>query len=95
MTINVRLFAMLREHAGWRLRPFDVAAGTTVGEAWRAVADAAPGLAAYESVVRFARNGRYAEANDRASRGDELAVIPPVAGGGAEAYRRSSCLRRR
>ena len=87
MTVNVRLFAMLREQAGWRVRPFEVATGSTVDEVWRAVAAAAPGLARYASVVRFARNGRYAEANDVVSKGDELAVIPPFAGGGA-GYRR-------
>lgn len=87
MTINVRLFAMLRERAGWRVRSFEVATGSTVDEVWRAVAAAAPGLAGYASVVRFARNGRYAEANDVVANGDELAVIPPVAGGGA-GYRR-------
>ena len=81
MTINVRLFAMLRERAGWRLRSFDVAAGTTVDQAWQVVAGAAPALTDYRSVVRFARNGHYADPADVLDDGDELALIPPVAGG--------------
>jgi len=87
LTIKVRLFAMLREQAGWRVRLFDVANGASIDEAWQAVASAAPVLAAYRSVVRFARNGRYAEPSEALVDGDELAVIPPVAGGG-RGYRR-------
>jgi MoaE-MoaD fusion protein len=87
LTISVRLFAMLRERAGWRLQSFDVAAGTTVDQAWQVVAGTAPALAAYRSVVRFARNGQYADPADVLNEGDELALIPPVAGG-AEALRR-------
>jgi molybdopterin synthase catalytic subunit len=83
LTISVRLFAMLREQAGWRTRSFDVASGTTVDQAWQAVTSAAPGLAAYRSVVRFARNGHYADPADVLADGDELALIPPVAGGAA------------
>jgi molybdopterin synthase catalytic subunit len=87
VTIHVRLFAMLRERAGWRVNTFEVAAGSTVDDAWRAVAAASPGLAGYASVVRFARNGRYVDPADSLAHGDELAVIPPVAGGG-RGYRR-------
>jgi molybdopterin synthase catalytic subunit len=81
LTINVRLFAMLREQAGWRLKSFDMATGATVDQAWQVVAAAAPALEAYRSVVRFARNGHYADAGDTLADGDELALIPPVAGG--------------
>ena len=81
MTITVRLFAMLRERAGWRSRPFDLDDGSTIAIAWRAIAGSAPGLAGYESAIRFARNGRYASADDQLADGDELALIPPVAGG--------------
>jgi molybdopterin synthase catalytic subunit len=37
-------------------------------------------------VVRFARNGRYADAAETLADGDELAVIPPVAGGVTSDY---------
>jgi MoaE-MoaD fusion protein len=83
LTISVRLFAMLREQAGWRTRSFEVATGSSIDQAWQAVTAAAPALAAYRSVVRFARNGHYADAADVLADGDELALIPPVAGGAA------------
>jgi molybdopterin synthase catalytic subunit len=72
---------MLRERAGWRQRDLDVADGTTVERAWQAIAAQFPALAAYRSVVRFARNGAYTTADDELADGDELAMIPPVAGG--------------
>ncbi|CAN5604012.1 molybdopterin converting factor subunit 1 [soil metagenome] len=83
LRVRVRLFAMLRERAGWRERELELGAGSTVGDAWRALAEDVPALARYEQVVRFARNGRYAAAAEPLADGDELAVIPPVAGGAA------------
>jgi MoaE-MoaD fusion protein len=82
VTIRVRLFAMLREQAGWREQSLEMPQAASIADAWQAVARATPGLAGYRSVVRFARNGRYAEPADQLADGDELAVIPPVAGGG-------------
>jgi len=76
---------MLRERAGWRQRDLELADGTTVERAWQAVAAQFPALTAYRSVVRFARNGRYVGADERLADGDELAIIPPVAGGGSDA----------
>jgi molybdopterin converting factor subunit 1 len=81
LRVRVRLFAMLRERAGWRERELEVDDGATVGDAWRALAAQVPALARYAEVVRFARNGRYAPAEEPLVDGDELAVIPPVAGG--------------
>jgi MoaE-MoaD fusion protein len=81
LTVRLRLFAMLRERAGWRERDFELAAGATVADAWRALLEVAPSLAAYGEVIRFARNGRYAAAADALDDGDEVALIPPVAGG--------------
>ncbi|CAN5565359.1 molybdenum cofactor biosynthesis protein MoaE [soil metagenome] len=83
MQVTVRLFAMLRERAGWRERDLELAQGATVGDAWAALVAAAPAVAGFSGVVRFARNGRYAPLDERLQAGDELAVIPPVAGGAA------------
>jgi len=87
MRVTVRLFAMLREQAGWRERDFELGAGATIDDAWSAVTDVAPNLAAHRAAVRFARNREYAAPDEPLSDGDELVLIPPVAGG-ADPYRR-------
>jgi molybdopterin synthase catalytic subunit len=80
MTIRVRLFASLRELAGAAEVP---AAGKTVGE----VADAV-GKAYGERFAKIAAVSSYVLNGDRASRetpvadGDEVAILPPVSGGG-------------
>jgi molybdopterin converting factor subunit 1 len=81
MRVRVRLFAMLREQAGWRDSELDLADEATIGEAWSRLASAHPAMAPMREYVRFARNGRYAAADERLADGDELAIIPPVAGG--------------
>jgi MoaE-MoaD fusion protein len=81
MVVRLRLFAMLRERAGWRERQLELADGATVADAWQALAGLAPALADFAEVVRFARNGRYASRDEPLADGDELAIIPPVAGG--------------
>ena len=73
MTVVVRLFAGLRERAGWSRRELDVA---TVAEVWPALGlgDEPPGLL-------YAVNREYAEPDRELSEGDEVALIPPVSGG--------------
>ena len=83
MTVRVRLFAILRDRAGWREREFQVPVGASIGDVWdRLVADE-PSLESTRDSVRFAVNRRYAAADERLADGDELALIPPVAGGAA------------
>ena len=83
MTIKVRLFAMLRQQAGWREREIELPQGATIGYAWQFLIDESPALAAQRDSVRFARNREYAAADETLTDGDELALIPPVAGGAA------------
>lgn len=82
MRVTVRLFAMLRQQAGWRERDIELPVGASIEDAWRALVADHPALAASRDVVRFARNQQYAPADERLSDGDELVLIPPVAGGG-------------
>lgn len=84
MQVRVRLFAMLRERAGWREHDFELGEGATVADAWAAVVAAVPEVAGYSAVVRFARNGRYVPIDEPLAAGDEVAVIPPVAGGAGD-----------
>jgi molybdopterin synthase catalytic subunit/molybdopterin converting factor small subunit len=72
-SVNIRLFAGLRERAGWSRREIEAAA---VADVWPALdlGDEPDGLL-------YAVNKEYA-ARDRAlADGDEVALIPPVSGG--------------
>ena len=73
MTVTVRLFAGLRERAGWATRAVDAA---TVADVWPALAlgDEPPGLL-------YAVNKEYAPRDQTLADGDEVALIPPVSGG--------------
>lgn len=82
MRVRVRLFAIQRELVGARDVPLELAAGSTIDDAWNALAALHPGLAPGRSAVRFARNAEYADADEVLEDGDELAIIPPVSGGG-------------
>ena len=81
--ITVRLFAMQRAQTGLRNHDLELPDGADVAAAWRALLADLPVLAAAEGSVRFARNGAYVDVDERLADGDELAVIPPVAGGDA------------
>jgi molybdopterin synthase catalytic subunit len=87
MRITVRLFAMQRERLGWKQRPFDLPEPATIADAWAMLVARHPELAPASDSIRFARNGVYADRAERLLDGDELALIPPVAGGGV-AFRR-------
>ena len=76
MEISVRVFAGLRERAGWSQRMVDLAEPATVADVWPALGlgDEPPGMA-------YAVNRDYADRARVLAAGDEVAVIPPVSGG--------------
>lgn len=84
MVLQVRLFAVLRERAGRDSLEIEVAEGATVAEALRALgAESEPLAAALEAMpVVMAVNRSYVSEEATLSPGDELALIPPVSGGG-------------
>jgi MoaE-MoaD fusion protein len=69
----VRLFAGLRERAGWSER--EVEAGN-VAEVWAQL-----GLGEEPDGLLYAVNKRYADRDTPLADGDEVALIPPVSGG--------------
>jgi MoaE-MoaD fusion protein len=73
MRIKVRLFAGLREHAGWSSREIDA---RTVADVWPAL-----GLGDEPEGLLYAVNRQYAERTQDLRDGDEVALIPPVSGG--------------
>ncbi|MGZ4318927.1 MAG: molybdenum cofactor biosynthesis protein [Gaiellaceae bacterium] len=73
MAVTVRLFAGLREQAGWARRELEAA---TVGDVWPAL-----GLGDEPAGLLYAVNREYAERDRELRHGDEVALIPPVSGG--------------
>jgi molybdopterin synthase catalytic subunit len=74
MRVHVRLFAGLRERAGWSERELDGIA--RVEDVWSALelGEEPPGLL-------YAVNKSYVERAHELADGDEVALIPPVSGG--------------
>jgi molybdopterin synthase catalytic subunit/molybdopterin converting factor small subunit len=73
----VRLFAGLRERAGAGSVEVELSEDAVVGDVWPALA-----LGDEPEGLLYALNRRYSEKTARLSPGDEVAVIPPVSGGG-------------
>lgn len=73
VTVRVRLFAGLRERAGWSQREVEAA---TVADVWPAL-----GLGEEPDGLLYAVNRSYAERGAALADGDEVALIPPVSGG--------------
>jgi MoaE-MoaD fusion protein len=76
MRITVRLFAGLRERAGFGERDVELADGASVGDVWRAL-----GLGEEPVGLVYAVDREYAERERALAGGEEVAVIPPVSGG--------------
>lgn len=89
LPVRVRLFAGLREQAGWGERLIQLDArpgtqGTTAADLWRQLAlDACPGEESTElpATVRVAINQAFAAPDSPLSPGDEVAFLPPITGG--------------
>lgn len=84
MRVTVRLFALLRQQAGWRERDLELPAGASVEDAWRTLVELHPSFEPARPALRFARNGEYASPETPLNDGDQLALIPPVAGGATD-----------
>jgi molybdopterin converting factor small subunit len=83
-TVRVLLFGALREQLGDEVM-VDAGAASTIAELWTLVTRDRPHLRDRRASVRAARNLAYCEWDDRVSAGDEVAFMPPVSGGVAEA----------
>ena len=73
MPVRVRLFAGLRERAGWAERELEAA---TVADVWPQL-----GLGDEPQGLLYAVNLEYADRDQALADGDEVGVIPPVSGG--------------
>jgi molybdopterin synthase catalytic subunit/molybdopterin converting factor small subunit len=74
MGVRVKLFAGLRERAGWSER--EVEGVTRVDEIWPTLS-----LGPEPAGLLYAVNKEYAQRDRELAEGDEVALIPPVSGG--------------
>lgn len=80
-SVRVLLFAAARQVVGEGEISLPWSEGATVATVREGLFALHPGLAGYARALRFAVNGDYAKDDDPVREGDEVAVIPPVAGG--------------
>ena len=73
MAVTVRLFAGLREQAGWSQRELEAA---TVADVWPQLE-----LGNEPAGLLYAVNREYADRDRELGDGDEVALLPPVSGG--------------
>jgi len=81
MKVRLLFFAVLRDIAGTDARELSLAEGTTARDVWQTLRDMYAQLADYAQPPMIAVNECYAEPETILREGDELAFIPPVAGG--------------
>ena len=81
MSIEVFLFARLREIVGEPSLVIHCQEIQTVADVWTQVCDEFPQLKAFESSLLFAVNQEFASLQSPVRAGDEIAIFPPVSGG--------------
>ena len=80
-SVRMLAFAGARDVLGAGELTLPLGAPCTAGELLMDVCRRYPALAPYQRSIRVAVNGVYAAAEDPVTFGDEVALIPPVAGG--------------
>ncbi len=81
MRVTVLFFGRLHDLAGHRELACEVADGATVATVWQAVTGRHPAVAPYARSVSAAVNAEFAKMTTAVGEGDEVAFLPPVAGG--------------
>src|SRR5690349_10879335 len=79
--ISVLYFAVFRERIGTDGEPLELPAGASVADAIAALASRHAAIGALRGKFRVAVNQDFADDTHVLAEGDELALIPPVAGG--------------
>ncbi len=86
MLVRARFFAAHREQAGVDRLDVDLPEGATVGDLVERVVARWPQLAPAMRASRFAVNREYQPLTTVLRSGDEVAFVPPVAGGGDQRW---------
>ncbi|HEY0139264.1 MAG TPA: molybdopterin converting factor subunit 1 [Thermoanaerobaculia bacterium] len=81
MKVRLLYFAVLRDIAGVDQTELDLVEGTTANDVWQTLRTRYPQLTDYKLPPMTAINEDYATPEAVLHDGDELAFIPPVAGG--------------
>ena len=81
MRVNLLYFASFRDAAGRSEEVRELPEGTRVGELWDSVARGIPKLSAFPAMPPAAVNREYVPGDTVLRDGDEVAFLPPVAGG--------------
>lgn len=81
MTVTTLFFATYRELAGTDELQVDLPDGSTVADLIDHVRSERPGLSSLPATVAVAVNREYATHERELTEADEVAFIPPVAGG--------------
>ncbi len=81
MEITVRLFATLRQRAGWSSKVIEAPEGATVSQILDHLAVGGPELDFRGRSLYAAVNQEYAKMDQPVHGGDEVAFFPPVSGG--------------
>lgn len=81
MTVRLLFFAVLRDITGTDQRELALSEGTTAQDVWQALRNQYAKLTDYTQPPMIAVNESYAAPETILRDGDELAFIPPVAGG--------------
>jgi molybdopterin converting factor subunit 1 len=81
MKIAIRLFATLRQEAGWSEQTIEVAEGATLADVLASAERMFPALRVTGRPVYAAVNQQYAQLDRVLADGDVVALFPPVSGG--------------
>lgn len=80
--VSVRLFARLGDIAGTRETEVEMGEGLRAIDVYRLLCESYPEMAGLNGSLMYAVNAEYVDAETPLTDGDELALIPPVSGGG-------------
>jgi molybdopterin converting factor subunit 1 len=80
-TVRLLAFAGARDVLGTPELALPLEAPCTAAELLAEVCRRWPALSPYQGAIRVAVNGMYAQPDEPITFGDEVALIPPVAGG--------------
>ena len=84
MQVKVQYLGILRELAGRESEESAVREGASLGELYATLQERIPQLAEFRHAVAMAVNYEYSGPERILREGDEVALLPPVSGGGAD-----------